>query len=120
MKQLCLEHEIPFAVATYPFLATPNPYTEIDNWVLAYCKAHKIPTINLREAYPPEEDLSNYWTNIFDPHPNRASIYWWPITWPNNSIKISSNRQLTSSQTSVMGQVAQKGPLGRIHTTRQK
>jgi len=73
MKQLCLEHEIPFAVATYPFLATPNPYTEIDNWVLAYCKAHKIPTINLREAYPPEEDLSNYWTNIFDPHPNRAS-----------------------------------------------
>lgn len=73
MKRLCIDDEVSFAVATYPFLSTPNPYAEIDDWVLLYCKAQGIPTINLRQAYSPGDELTRYWANIFDSHPNRES-----------------------------------------------
>ena len=70
MQSLCKEKNIPFAVATYPFLTTPNPYEEIDQWVLDFCSEQSIPAINLREAFADEQALPQYWANIFDPHPS--------------------------------------------------
>lgn len=70
----CAARGVPLVVAVYPFLAPPetNPFAEVDAFAAAACAARGLACVELREAFPADAGLYEYWSSTWDSHPDGA------------------------------------------------
>ena len=75
LRDLCEEHDIRLLIADHPFMlrVDRNPFQEIDSAAARISEELGIEFLDLGDAFAPDEDLTAYWVNPFDSHPNRAS-----------------------------------------------
>ncbi len=72
MHKICREHQMKYLVVSFPFMIRPsiNPFAEIERALEELCIELDIRFRNLSQVFDPEEDLTRYWSNPFDSHPN--------------------------------------------------
>lgn len=75
MQAACARAGAELHVVAYPFLCLPgmDPFGPIDAGAERECRALGLPFRRLAEAFDPQEDLTRYWANAFDHHPDGAA-----------------------------------------------
>ncbi len=72
MQRACRAQDVRLLVAAYPHLTRSrhNPFRPIDEAVAKDCEALEIEFVDLLEAFGDEDDLTRFWANVFDHHPD--------------------------------------------------
>jgi lysophospholipase L1-like esterase len=72
MRDLSIARGVPFYVVSTPPMAHPgrNPFAEIERGIEDAAAQLSIPFLDLRQAFPPGENLGRYRVSVFDSHPN--------------------------------------------------
>lgn len=72
MRDLCQANNLPFRVVSCPFLVSAkfNPWKHVEEEIQKFCADHSIPFIDLRGAFSPDDNLTNYHRSLFDGHPD--------------------------------------------------
>jgi hypothetical protein len=75
MRDACDAAGVRLLVATYPHLthSDVNPFRPIDELAAADATELGVELVDLLDAFGDERDLTRYWANVFDHHPNGAA-----------------------------------------------